>query len=244
MELDEQVAIVTGGSRGIGKAIALKLAEAGAKVAIFAMNPERGQAVVEEIGSERAKFYQVNVSDKEEVAAGVKSVIADFGAVHVLVNNAGITRDNLLMRISEDDWDSVLDTNLKSCYNTCQAVYRPMLKAKKGKIINISSVIGLTGNAGQVNYAASKSGMIGLTQSLARELASRGICVNCVAPGFIETEMTAKLNEKQHELTLEQIPMRRMGKAEEIAEAVLFLAGPRSNYITGQVLTVDGGMVM
>lgn len=247
-KLENQVALVTGGTAGIGKGIALKLASEGARIAIFGRNAERGQAVIEEInsqfGSDRAAFYQVDVSKKENVSEAIKGVVNDFEQVNILVNNAGVTRDQLLMRMSESDWDEVMDINVKSCYNLSHALVRPMMKARKGKIINISSVVGLTGNMGQANYAASKAAIIGFTKALAKELAARGICVNCVAPGFIKTQMTDILNEQQQESTLSQIPMGRMGSPEDIANAVLFLSCPESDYITGQVLTVDGGMVM
>ncbi|MEM1282529.1 MAG: 3-oxoacyl-ACP reductase FabG [Chlamydiota bacterium] len=247
-KLDSQVALVTGGTAGIGKGIALKLAAEGAQIAIFGRSAERGQSVLEEInekyGSGRAAFYQVDVSQKESVSDAIKNVVIDFKQVNILVNNAGVTRDQLLMRMSESDWDEVMDINVKSCYNLSHALVRPMMKARKGKIINISSVVGLTGNTGQANYAASKAAIIGFTKALAKELAARGICVNCVAPGFIKTQMTDALNEQQQETTLSQIPMGRMGSPEDIANAVLFLSCPESDYITGQVITVDGGMVM
>lgn len=247
-KLDQHVALVTGGTAGIGKAIALKLASEGARIAIFGRNVEKGLAVVTEIegqyGNGQAAFYQVNVSQKEAVAQAIEKVLQEFGPVDILVNNAGVTRDQLLMRMSENDWDEVMDINVKSCYNLTSALVRSMLKARKGKIINISSVVGLTGNAGQTNYAASKAAVIGFTKALAKELASRKICVNCVAPGFVETQMTDMLSSPQRESILSQIPMGRMGNPEDIANAVLFLCCPESDYITGQVLTVDGGMVM
>jgi 3-oxoacyl-[acyl-carrier protein] reductase len=247
-KLDDHVALVTGGTAGIGKGIALKLASEGARIAIFGRNVERGKAVAEEInaqyGNDRAAFYQVDVSQKAGVSEAIKEVVNDFKQVNILVNNAGITRDQLLMRMSESDWDEVMDINVKSCYNLSHALVRPMMKARKGKIINISSVVGITGNMGQANYAASKAAIIGFTKALAKELAARGICVNCVAPGFIKTQMTDALNDQQQEATLSQIPMGRMGSPEDIANAVLFLSCQESDYITGQVLTVDGGMVM
>lgn len=252
--LAEKTAVITGGSRGIGKAIAAIFIEQGASVAIFGTNRETGEAALKELQelcqpdniSHAAKvaFYQVDVGKSEQVEQAMNLVMADFGKIDILVNNAGVTRDNLLMRLSEDDWDKVLETNLKSVYNTCRTVVRPLMKARQGKIINITSVIGLTGNAGQTNYAASKAGLIGFTKSLAKELASRHICVNCVAPGFIETDMTNALNEKQREAVISQIPMRKIGGTRDIAHAVLYLASPLSDYVTGQVLTVDGGMVM
>lgn len=246
--LVDQVAIVTGGNAGIGKAIALKFAEEGAKVAILGTNTETGVATTYEIKqafpSAQVFFFQVDVSKTSAVDETVKQIIEQFGKVDILVNNAGVTADQLLMKMSEDDWDRVLTVNLKSCYNTCHAVVRTMMKAKKGKIINISSVVGLTGNAGQANYAASKAGMIGFSKSLAKELASRNILVNCVAPGFIKTKMTDALTDSQREVILKDVPLGRLGDVSEIAEVVCFLASPLCNYITGQVITVDGGMVM
>lgn len=241
-------ALVTGGTAGIGKAIALKFAEQGAKVAIFGTNAERGAQVVEEIRSltqgDNALFYQVNVAKTAEVEDSVKKVLEAFHQVDILVNNAGITSDQLLMKMTEEDWDNVMAINVKSCYNTSRALVRSMMKARYGKIINMSSVIGLTGNAGQANYAASKAAIIGFTKALAKELASRNICINCIAPGFIETQMTEVLNDAQKEATLAKIPLGRMGKTVDIANAALFLASALSDYITGQVITVDGGMVM
>lgn len=237
-------AIVTGGTAGIGRAIALEFAKRGAKVALFGTSPERGQQVVEEIGADNARFYPVDVSSTEAVEKAVAAAQQDLNGIDILVNNAGITKDQLLMKMSEEDWDSVLNTNLKSAFNLCRALVRPFLKAKRGKIINISSVIGLTGNAGQANYAASKSGMIGLTKALAKELAARNIQVNCIAPGFIDTNMTKSLSENHKTALLAQIPLGRLGMPEDVAKAALFLASGDSDYITGQVLTVDGGMVM
>jgi 3-oxoacyl-[acyl-carrier protein] reductase len=243
-----QVAIVTGGNAGIGKAIALKLAQEGAHIAIFGTNEATGQATISEIQQQapqsRLQFYSVDVSQTDAVDEAIKKVTEVLGAIDILVNNAGITSDQLLMKMSEQEWDRVLDVNLKSCYNTCHAVIRPMMKAKKGKIINISSVVGLVGNSGQVNYAASKAGMIGFTKALAKEVASRQILVNCVAPGFIRTKMTEQLTDSQKEALLKDIPLGHMGSPEDIAHAVWFLASPLTNYLTGQVLTVDGGMVM
>lgn len=246
--LKDQIAIVTGGTAGIGKAIALRFAEYGAYVAIFGTNPERGSQVVEAIKalpqSAGADFYPLNVANFAEVDDAIKKVLESKGRVDILVNNAGITRDQLLMKMSEDDWDSVMNVNVKSCYNSAKSLVRAFLKAKKGKIINMSSVIGLTGNAGQVNYAASKAAIIGMTKALAKELASRNIHVNCIAPGFIATNMTEVLADNQKEATLAKIPLGRMGTPEDIANVALFLASPLSDYITGQVFTVDGGMVM
>lgn len=245
--LKDEIALITGGTAGIGKAIALKFAEHGAKVVIFGTNADRGNAVVEEVrqltGEDLAAFYQVDVAKIQSVDEAIKNVLETFGRVDILINNAGITRDQLLMKMSEEEWDQVLDTNLKSCYHTCHAIVRPMMKARKGKIINISSVVGLIGNSGQVNYAASKAGMIGFTKALAKEIAARGICVNCIAPGFIASSMTDVLTQDQKTALLAKIPMGRMGEAVEIANAALFLASSLANYVTGQVLTVDGGMV-
>lgn len=254
-----KTAIITGGSRGIGKAIARLYVEQGAKVALFGTNPDKGKEAALELQDlqlglqlglqhgllhdQKVAFYQVDVASCAQVEQVINQVYAEFGQVDILVNNAGVTRDHLLMRLSEEDWETVLNTNLKSVYNTCRAVIRPMMKNRQGKIINITSVVGLTGNAGQTNYAASKAGMIGFSKSLAKELGSRNICVNCIAPGFIETDMTGALNEKQKEIILGQIPMQRLGVPQDIAYAALYLASAWANYITGQVLTVDGGMV-
>lgn len=244
----DQVAVITGGNAGIGKAIALKLAEEGAKIAILGTNSETGEAAAIEIKQEvpfaQVLFYQVDVSKTAQVEECLKKISDHFGKVDILVNNAGVTADQLLMKMSEEEWDRVIAVNLKSCYNMCRAVVRSMMKARKGKIINISSVVGLTGNAGQVNYAASKAGMIGFTKALAKELAPRQILVNCIAPGFIQTKMTDSLSESQKESILKEIPLGRMGIPIEIAHAVWFLASPLSSYMTGQVMTVDGGMVI
>ena len=243
-------ALITGGTAGIGKDIAISFAKQGANVMIFGTNPERAAEALKELEAARIFPDQVflsdlvNVADKQSVDLAIQNILSAWGNLDVLVNNAGITRDSLLMKMSEKDWDDVIDINLKSVYNLCQSIVRPMLKARFGKIINISSVVGLTGNAGQVNYTASKSGMIGFTKALAQELATRGICVNCIAPGFIQTQMTEVLTEQQKETILKKIPMGRMGATDDIANAAIFLASPLSNYITGQVLTVDGGMVM
>lgn len=243
-------ALVTGGTAGIGKEIAIAYARQGADVAIFGTNPERSAQVVQEL--EQAKInpeqkfesFIVNVSEKASVDTAIQNLLGKWGQVDILVNNAGITRDGLLMRMSEEDWDQVIDVNLKSVYNTCQSLVRCMIKAKGGKIINISSVVGLTGNAGQANYAASKSGMIGFTKALAQELATRNINVNCIAPGFIQTRMTDVLTDGQKEGIMKKIPMGRLGEPKNIADAAVFFASSLSDYVTGQVLTVDGGMVM
>ncbi len=240
--------LVTGGTAGIGKEIAISFAKEGAHVAIFGTNEERAKETLLSLEQVRVAAEQifaykiVDVASNTSTQTGIASLLEVFSSVDVLVNNAGITRDGLLMKMSEEDWDSVLDTNLKSVYNTCQTLVRSMLKARSGSIINISSVVGLIGNPGQTNYAASKAGMIGFTKALALEVASRGVSVNCIAPGFIQTKMTEVLKEEQKEALLKKIPMGKLGECQDIADAVLFLA--RSRYITGQVLTVDGGMVM
>lgn len=247
-QLQNKKAVITGGTAGIGREIALAYAKQGAHVVIFGTNPERAAETVKTLEQNRQNPEQkfssklVDVADKKAVDGAIQEILAELGQVDILVNNAGITRDGLLMKMTEEDWDRVMAVNLKSVYNTCQALARPMVKARGGKIINISSVVGLTGNAGQANYAASKAGMIGFTQSLAKELASRNITVNCIAPGFIKTSMTDGLNDAQKDAIMKQIPLGRLGQAEEIAHAAVFLAV--SDYITGQVLTVDGGMVM
>jgi len=248
--LNYKKTLITGGTAGIGKEIALTFATQGAHVAVFGTSPERVAQVLKELEAARVfpeqKFYAVvvNVADTAAVKEAIHKLLEEWQGIDILVNNAGITRDMLLMKMGEEEWDAVLDTNLKSAFNTCQALIRSMMKARYGKIINISSVVGLTGNAGQVNYAASKSGMIGLTKALAQEVATRGICVNCIAPGFIQTRMTDALTDVQREELLKKIPLGRMGTPKEIAHAALFLASHLSDYVTGQVITVDGGMVM
>jgi 3-oxoacyl-[acyl-carrier protein] reductase len=248
--LKEKVALVTGGTAGIGKEIALAFARQGAHVIIFGTHAERASQVVQMMESLRTcaeqKFESklVDVSQKSAINGAITEILSQHGRVDILVNNAGITQDGLLMKMEEQDWDRVIAVNLKSVYNTCQALVRPMLKARSGKIINISSIVGLIGNAGQTNYAASKAGMIGFSKSLAKEVASRGICVNCIAPGFIQTPMTDQLTEGQKEVLLKQIPLGRFGQAEEIASVAVFLASPAAAYMTGQVVAVDGGMVM
>lgn len=246
-ELSGKVALVTGASRGIGRAIALKLGLMGATVLVnYNGSADRAREVAEQIeglgGS--AEAICCNVADYEACGKMVEEVIGKYKKVDILVNNAGIARDNLIMRMSEEEYDSVLNTNLKGAFNTIRHLSRYFLKQRSGKIINISSVSGVLGNAGQANYSASKAGLIGLTKSVARELASRGICVNAVAPGFIDTEMTNAMPEKTREAAVGTIPMGRMGLPEEIASAVAFLAGSGSNYITGQVICVDGGMAI
>ena len=248
MEQTEKRALVTGGSRGIGRAVCLALAARGMRIAVnYAGNAAAAEDVVQEClqqGAPDAFAVQADVSDAEQVRALVAAVSERWGGVDVLVNNAGITRDGLMMRMSEQDFDAVLATNLKGAFACMQAVMRPMMKQRWGRIVNLSSVVGLRGNLGQANYAASKAGLIGMSKSAAKELASRGITVNCVAPGFIETDMTAVLPESVRTALLGQIPLARLGTAEEVAAAVAFLASPEAAYITGQVLCVDGGMAM
>ncbi len=242
-------ALITGGTSGLGKQIALTFAEEGADVAILGTNLERAKGVVETLKEFRTSpeqrfwFDTVNVGKKEEVNISVDRLLKEWEGVDILVNCAGITRDKLFMKMSEDDWDQVMETNLKSVYNLSHALVRPMMKARQGKIINITSVVGLTGNPGQVNYSASKLGMVGLTRSLAKELGPRNVNVNCIAPGFFETPMTDALTDEQRKAILNKVPMGRLGNPKEIAHAAVFLASDRSNYITGQVLTVDGGMI-
>jgi 3-oxoacyl-[acyl-carrier protein] reductase len=248
--LKEKSVLVTGGTAGIGKAIATLFAEHGANVAIFGTSKERAEQAVAEIEKAKADaqqkvcYFLLDVGKTKEVEDTINKLVAEWGKIDVLVNNAGITRDNLLMRMSEEDWDRVVEVNLKSIYNTCRALCRPMMKARAGSIINITSVVGLTGNAGQVNYSASKAGMIGFTKSLAKELASRGIRANCIAPGYIDTQMTDVLPGPVKEQILAKIPLSRMGQPRDIAHAALYLASDLSGYITGQVIAVDGGMVM
>jgi len=243
---ENQIAIVTGAGRGIGESIAKALAAGGGKVACVSRS-DSASKVTQAINAAypgTARAYTVDVADKKAVEAVSAQIFADFGKVDILVNNAGITRDGLAMRMSEEDWDAVIDTNLKGAFNFIQAVMRPMIKQRSGRIINIASVAGLVGNAGQANYAASKAGLIGLSKTLARELAGRGITVNAVAPGFIKTDMTDVLPEAIKTSVVGQIPMGRFGNPEDIAAAVAFLASADASYITGQTLTVDGGMVM
>ncbi|CAN5461361.1 3-oxoacyl-[acyl-carrier-protein] reductase [soil metagenome] len=247
MRFENQIAIVTGSGRGIGHAIALRLASEGARVASVSRTEINAQKTADEINASRAdaaKAYAVDVSDHAAVQAVGARILEDFGRVDILVNNAGVTRDGLSMRMSIEDWDTVLNTNLKGAFNFVQSIQRPMIKQRSGRIINISSVIGLIGNAGQANYAASKAGLIGFTKSLAREMASRGITVNALAPGLIETDMTSVLSEEIRKNILSKIPLGSLGQPEDIASAVAFLASPEAKYITGQVLCVDGGMVM
>ncbi|MGA7799718.1 MAG: 3-oxoacyl-ACP reductase FabG [Gammaproteobacteria bacterium] len=246
MSLDKEIALVTGASRGIGKAIAHELGARGATVIGTATTEAGAQAIAEalEAAGVKGAGRVLNVTDGASIEGLIKAVEADFGAPTVLVNNAGITRDNLLMRMKEDEWSSVLDTNLSSVYRLSKACLRGMMKARHGRIINIASVVGLTGNPGQTNYAAAKAGMIGFSKSLAREVGSRGITVNTVAPGFIDTDMTRALGEEQRELLLTQIPLGRLGDARDIACAVAFLASSEAAYVTGETINVNGGMHM
>jgi 3-oxoacyl-[acyl-carrier protein] reductase len=244
--LDKQIAIVTGASRGIGRAIAMELARQGATV-IGTATSESGAAAIGEAFSAagvNGRGAVLDVNDAAAAEALVDGTVKEFGALHVLVNNAGITRDQLAMRMKDDDWDAVVDTNLKSVFRLSRAVLRPMMKAKGGRIINITSVVGSAGNPGQINYAAAKAGVAGMTRALAREIGSRGITVNCVAPGFIDTDMTKTLPEEQQTALKTQIPLGRLGSPEDIAHAVAFLASPQAGYITGTTLHVNGGMYM
>jgi 3-oxoacyl-[acyl-carrier protein] reductase len=244
--LANQVAVVTGAGRGIGRAIALKFAGAGADLVCVSRTAENSEKVANEIRAlgRKAWAHAVDVADPKAVAEAGEKIMGETTRIDILVNNAGVTRDGLLMRMSEEDWDVVLNTNLRGAFSFTKAFSRAFIKQRSGRIINISSVIGLIGNAGQCNYAASKAALIGFTKSVARELASRGITANAIAPGFIETDMTAVLDEKMRQELVKKIPLSRLGRAEDIAETALFLASPAGAYITGQVLTVDGGMVM
>ncbi|SIT67514.1 3-oxoacyl-[acyl-carrier-protein] reductase [Edaphobacillus lindanitolerans] len=246
-KLEGKTAIVTGASRGIGRAIAIRLAEEGARVAVnYAGSEDKANEtvrIIEEAGGE-AFAIRASVSDADDVKTLVDETASRFGSVDILVNNAGITKDNLLMRMKEDEWDDVIDTNLKGVFLCTKAVARPMMKQRSGTIVNLASVVGVAGNAGQANYVAAKAGVIGLTKTAAKELSARGIRVNAVAPGFITTDMTDKLPEEVKEGMLGQIPLGKLGSPENVADAVLFLASGDSEYITGQTLHVDGGMVM
>ncbi len=245
--LNGKTALVTGASRGIGRAIAIELAKQGASVAVnYSGSEEKARQVVEEIQENGGKAFaiQSDVSSVDSVTAMIKEVITTYGSLDILVNNAGITRDNLLMRMKEEEWDAVINTNLKGVFNCTKAVARQMMKQRAGRIINIASIVGVSGNPGQANYVAAKAGVIGLTKTTAKELSSRGITVNAVAPGFIETDMTDALEGSVKDEMLKQIPLARLGRPEDIAAMVKFLAGDESSYITGQTIHVDGGMVM
>ena len=247
MRFENQVAVVTGAGRGIGQAIAVRLASEGARVACISRTQTNAKKTASEINAtqpDAAKAYAVDVADHAAVQKVGAQILEDFGRIDILVNNAGVTRDGLSMRMSTEDWDVVINTNLKGAFNFVQATERAMIKQRSGRIINISSVIGLIGNAGQTNYAASKAGLIGLSKSLARELASRNITVNAVAPGFIKTDMTAGLSDEIKKTLQSKIPLGKTGTPEDIASAVVFLASAEASYITGQVICVDGGIVM
>ena len=247
VSFEDRVVVVTGSGRGIGKEIARAFVQRGAKVAVASRTESNSQAAADELNAEgpgSAKAFAVDIADYDSTIEFGKQVTADLGVASILVNNAGVTRDGLALRMSEDDWDTVLDTNLKGAFNAVKAFQRGLLKADNARIINISSVIGLMGNAGQANYAASKAGLIGFTKALAKEFAGRQVCVNAIAPGFIVTDMTDELTEEVQEQIKSGIPLGSFGETADIANAVTFLASPASRYITGQVLTVDGGMVM
>lgn len=247
MELKGKAALVTGGSRGIGRAVCLELARRGACVAVnYAGNAAAAEETVESCKAMGVDAFsvQADVADAAACDAMVKEVLSRFGRLDILVNNAGITRDGLMPMLKDADWDAVLDANLKGAFHCMRAAYRPMMKQKYGRVVNLSSIVGLRGNAGQANYAASKAGLIGLTKSMAKELAGRNVTVNAVAPGFIDTDMTAALPEKAREAMLASIPMGRLGQGEDVAKAVAFFAGDGAGYVTGQVLCVDGGMAV
>ncbi len=245
-QLENQIALVTGAGRGIGRAIALRFAAEGADVICLSRTAENSEKVAAEVraAGRRAWAHAVDVADAAAVTATIGKALAEAGRVDILVNNAGVTRDTLLMRMSDADWDTVLGTNLKGAFLVTKALALAFVKQRSGRIINVSSIIGLIGNAGQSNYAASKAGLIGFTKSMARELGSRGITVNAIAPGFIETDMTAVLSEELRKGMLSKIPLNRLGQPEDIALAALYLAGPAGRYVTGQVLVVDGGLAM
>ncbi|HEB81922.1 MAG TPA: 3-oxoacyl-ACP reductase FabG [Gammaproteobacteria bacterium] len=243
-ELEGEIALVTGASRGIGKAIAEHLAAMGATVIGTATTDGGADNISDYLRDSGGRGMCLNVTDADSVAAVIKAITDEFGAVSILVNNAGITRDNLLMMMKEDQWQDIIDTNLTSVYRLSKAVLRSMMKARKGRIINIASVVGLTGNPGQTNYSATKAGMLGFSKSLAREIGSRNITVNCVAPGFIDTDMTRELPEEQRKALIGQIPLNRLGDPADIAAAVAFLASPAAAYITGETINVNGGMYM
>jgi len=241
---EAQVALVTGASRGIGRAIAQTLAGAGFRVVGTATTEAGAAGIGQALAAHGGKGIVLNVTDGTALDKAIEAIVKEFGGLHVLVNNAGITRDTLSMRMKDDDWDAVVDTNLKAVFRACRAATRPMMRQRYGRIINITSVVGVSGNAGQVNYAAAKAGVAGLTRSLARELGARNITANCVAPGFIATDMTEGLPEAARAALLSSIPLARLGSAEEVAHAVAFLASPQAGYITGTELHVNGGMFM
>ena len=243
-ELNGKIAVVTGGSRGIGLGISQALAEGGARVAVLGRNGDAAAAAAAGLPGDGHAGFACDVADSEAVAATVAAIEEQLGPVDILINNAGITRDNVLMRLKDEDWDDVLNANLKGAFNMTRALSRGMMKRRDGAIINISSVVGIMGNAGQTNYAASKAGLHGMTKSVARELGSRGVRCNAIAPGYIMTDMTADLSEAQTDALKTQIPLGRLGQPEDIAGVVRFLAGPAGHYITGQILAVDGGMAM
>lgn len=243
IELEGKVALVTGASRGIGRDIAARFVEAGAKVALVARNRDALQDTASDLGDKAFPFV-ADVADSESIREAVSAVEQDIGPIDILVNNAGVTRDGVLVRVSEEDWDRVLDTNLKGAFNTTKVVARGMMKRRWGRVINITSVVGVIGNRGQVNYAASKAGLIGFTKSIAKELASRNILANAIAPGFMDTNMTRDLSDEQRDALLSQIPLGKLGTGDDVASVALFLASEMASYITGQVLVVDGGMVM
>jgi len=243
MNLEGQTALITGAGRGIGKTIALKLAESGADIVLADMSPEVAEVRVEvESLGRKCLTFEADVTDLEAIETMVKKIIEELGSINILINNAGITQDNLFMRMKPEQWSKVIDVNLNGVFNVTKAVIRSMVKQRTGKIINISSVVGFSGNPGQVNYSSTKSALVGFTKSLAREVGARGVTVNAVAPGFIDTAMTQALNESQQEAILQQIPLGRMGDANDIANAVAFLASEEASYITGTILHVNGGM--
>ena len=243
-ELEGEIALVTGASRGIGKAIAEQLASQGATVIGTATSDSGADNISAYLSEAGGKGMCLNVTDADSIASVIKAITDEYGDVSILVNNAGITKDNLLMLMKDDQWDDIINTNLTSIYRLSKAVIRKMMKARKGRIINIASVVGMTGNPGQTNYSATKAGMLGFTKSLAREIGSRNITVNCVAPGFIDTDMTKELPEEQREALIKQIPLNRLGDPADIAAAVSFLAAPTAAYITGETINVNGGMYM
>lgn len=243
IELEGKVALVTGASRGIGRDIAARFVKAGAKVALVARSRDTLQDTASDLGDRTFPFV-ADVADSESIRETVSAVEQDIGPIDILVNNAGVTRDGVLVRVSEEDWDRVLDTNLKGAFNTTKVVARGMMKRRWGRVINITSVVGVIGNRGQVNYAASKAGLIGFTKSIAKELASRNILANAIAPGFMDTNMTRDLSDEQRDALLSQIPLGKLGTGDDVAGVALFLASDMASYITGQVLVVDGGMVM